>query len=108
MANARFDLSGKPTEPASAAPAPAPAPASNDVMGWNAQRPASPAGGEREVVVVRDGDTLYSIAQKHGVTVDMIYATNGLRNDHLTPGQHLIIPTVSAPQAFAVPAADVY
>lgn len=111
MANARFDLSGKPAEPApSAAPAATTTPSSvpNDVMGWNAQRPASLDSTEREVVVVREGDTLYSLAQRHGVTVDMIYATNGLRNDYLTPGQHLIIPSANRQPVLAAPAADIY
>jgi LysM repeat protein len=41
---------------------------------------------------VRWGDTLFSIAQKFGTTVDAIKAANGLTSDFIIVGQELIIP----------------
>jgi LysM repeat protein len=108
-ANARFDLSGKPSEVV-ASPAAAPASVqpseSKEVLGWSAQNPNSLSANESQVFVVRDGDTLYSVAKRHGVTVDMIYAANGLRNDQLTPGQHLIIPPNTAASPVSQPSTD--
>ncbi|MEQ1718819.1 MAG: LysM peptidoglycan-binding domain-containing protein [Hyphomicrobium sp.] len=60
--------------------------------GWSA-RDARPVGaGVFESHVVRQGDTLYRIAQERGVSLSMLYSANGLMNDRLTPGQHLLIP----------------
>ena len=42
--------------------------------------------------VVRGGDTLFSIARQHGVTVDALRAANGLVDNAISPGQELIIP----------------
>lgn len=41
---------------------------------------------------VKSGDTLYSIAQKYGTTVDKIIDLNYLKNNNLTVGQELRIP----------------
>jgi tetratricopeptide (TPR) repeat protein len=43
--------------------------------------------------VVRQGDTLYSIARRYGTTVQAIMAANGLTNYNIYVGQQLIIPT---------------
>jgi tetratricopeptide (TPR) repeat protein len=43
--------------------------------------------------VVRRGDTLYSIARRHGTTVQAIMAANGLSNYNIYVGQWLYIPT---------------
>jgi LysM repeat protein len=42
--------------------------------------------------IVRWGDTLFSIAQRFGTTVDAIKAANGLTSDFIIVGQELIIP----------------
>ncbi len=39
------------------------------------------------------GDTLWSIAKKHGVSVSAVKKANGIRSAHLRPGQTLSIPT---------------
>lgn len=39
------------------------------------------------------GDTLWEIAQRHGVTVTTIKKANGIRSSRLRPGQTLSIPT---------------
>jgi LysM repeat protein len=55
--------------------------------------------------VVRWGDTLFSIAQRFGVTVDAIKATNGLTSDFITVGQELTIPgAAGAPSGAVAPA----
>jgi membrane-bound lytic murein transglycosylase D len=60
-----------------------------------------PGGGSRKAsaaasartYTVRSGDTLYSIAQRHGVTPGAIADLNGLRDRHkLSVGQQLRLP----------------
>ncbi|MGA7330035.1 MAG: peptidoglycan DD-metalloendopeptidase family protein, partial [Rhodomicrobium sp.] len=46
----------------------------------------------RQVVRVVPGDTLYSLARRYGVTVDMIARANGLSSLNVRPGMELIIP----------------
>jgi LysM repeat protein len=48
--------------------------------------------------IVRWGDTLFSIAQRFGTSVDAIKAANGLSSDFIIVGQELVIPgDVSVP-----------
>jgi len=55
-------------------------------------RPVS-AQGSGAVYIVQAGDTLYSIAERFGVTVDDLMAANGIVNPNiLAVGQQLIIP----------------
>ncbi|MDR1466963.1 MAG: LysM peptidoglycan-binding domain-containing protein [Oscillospiraceae bacterium] len=51
-------------------------------------------GGENDhlVYTVKAGDSLWSIAQQFGTTVDVIKELNGLENNNLTIGQQLKIP----------------
>jgi membrane-bound lytic murein transglycosylase D len=64
--------------------------------------PAGDGAGARTAAAprtytVRSGDTLYSIAQRHGVTPAAIAARNGLRNRHkLSVGQRLELPPEAA------------
>ncbi len=53
--------------------------------------PPDPASGPQTYTVSR-GDTLFSIAQRHGVTVNAIRMANGLTSDIIHAGQTLIIP----------------
>lgn len=55
----------------------------------------APRGGEQEYTV-QSGDTLRSIAQRFGVTVEAIQRRNGLTSDILQIDQMLIIPDPSA------------
>ena len=49
--------------------------------------------GEETTYVVQRGDTLYSIAQRYGTTVEAVAARNGIANPALiSVGQTLIIP----------------
>lgn len=53
----------------------------------------TPGPQEGKRYVVRPGDTLWKIAQNHGVSLDSLILANNLTNpDILTPGQVLIIP----------------
>lgn len=77
---------------ATAAPATTPPPAA----------PAPVAGGAAHTVVA--GDTIFAIAQKHGVSVEAIYAANGLSASSIIyPGQAIIVaaaaPAAPAPAA---------
>lgn len=47
---------------------------------------------------VTRGETLWSIARRHGVTVDEIRALNGLRGSRIDPGQILAIPVAASDQ----------
>ena len=62
----------------------------------------APAAG---AYVVRSGDTLYSIAQRYGVTVAALQAANNLTDPNVIwVGQRLVIPS-SQPEAAPAPAA---
>jgi murein DD-endopeptidase MepM/ murein hydrolase activator NlpD len=54
------------------------------------QQPAAPVSGDW--VEVQPGETLYGIAQRHGVHVAAIKELNGLSSDHVRPGQRLMLP----------------
>lgn len=64
--------------------APAPAPVLPPPPG------ASPPGSR--TYTVQPGDSLWSIAQKHGAKVEQIRAANSLSADIIKPGQRLVIP----------------
>jgi murein DD-endopeptidase MepM/ murein hydrolase activator NlpD len=68
---------------------------SSQAFGPDVKRPSDPVAAERgegKVVTVAPGDTLYSLAIRHGVTVDMIVRANGLSSRYVKPGQDLLIP----------------
>lgn len=50
-------------------------------------------GGTRQTV--QPGDTLWGIAQQHGVTVETLKDANGLDTDVIVSGQELIVPASS-------------
>jgi membrane-bound lytic murein transglycosylase D len=47
--------------------------------------------GAARIYLVRNGDTLPSIAHKHHITVARIKAVNALKSDQLHAGQHLVL-----------------
>jgi LysM repeat protein len=53
--------------------------------------------GNKYTYIVRWGDTLFSIAQRFGVTVDAIKQANGLTSDFIIVGQELAIPGAIVP-----------
>ncbi|HBY98458.1 MAG: LysM peptidoglycan-binding domain-containing protein [Ardenticatenaceae bacterium] len=71
---------------------------------------ATPISAEGNIHVVQRGDTLISIAQHYGVSLDALAAANGLRsNSWVYVGQRLVIPSggnaASPPAAVPAPAA---
>jgi LysM repeat protein len=86
--------SASPSAPASsAAPASsqAPQPPAGSSAPASSQAPAPPTTGQK--YVVEPGDTLSTIAEKFGVTIDELVQANRLSNpDLLVVGQELIIP----------------
>ena len=53
--------------------------------------------------IVKDGDTLYSLARMYQVPVDAIAKANGIKNaDNIQIGQRLIIPQLSRPNWYVV------
>jgi LysM repeat protein len=55
--------------------------------------------------VVKSGDTLTTIASRHGTTVKALRAANNLTTDKIKVGQKLKIPVKAAPPVDTVPAA---
>ena len=51
-----------------------------------------------DMIEVRQGDTLYSLARQHGVSVDDLKTTNGLASNDLRPGQQLHLPSGTRPR----------
>src|SRR5262249_18470270 len=65
--------------------------------------PATPSGTTTTIHVVQKGETLFSIAQQYGTTVDAIAEANGITDvTRIDVGQRLIVPNVTAPQPGAI------
>lgn len=81
---------GAPPAPSAPAPAPVPAPAPAPS---SAPTPAAATGRTVSVsYVVRNGDSLSSIAQRFGIGLSALRTANRLTSDMLTAGQRLSIP----------------
>jgi LysM repeat protein len=68
-------------------------------MRWHAapspRRAPSPANGRptgSQVVIVREGDTLYSLSRRYGVPVAELVAANRIYGGRIEVGQRLIVP----------------
>ena len=53
---------------------------------------------ETEIYVVKPGDSLYSIANRFGITINELKAANNLTSNILSIGQQLIIPRKTTPE----------
>lgn len=63
------------------------------VLGW-----AASAHAQAREYTVQAGDTLYSIARRHGAAVDVLIRLNGLTNPHqIQVGQRLRLPWTTEP-----------
>ncbi|MMZ65219.1 putative cell wall hydrolase LytN precursor [compost metagenome] len=84
-------------EPAAPAPAPAPAPqpTPEPVTTPKPQpaKPSAPQTTDKEIYIVKFGDTLTSISKKYGTTWRNLQKLNKLSNPNLIyPGQKIILP----------------
>jgi len=59
----------------------------------------APPPADAQTIEVQPGDTLYSLARRHGVPVAAIKDANSLQNETLRPGQRLTLPVESADRA---------
>ncbi len=59
------------------------------------QRTAAPAASAPKTYVVRQGDTLWDIANKTGVSVDALNKANNLKKRALRPGTTLVLPSAN-------------
>ncbi len=96
-----------PPLPAAVDPKPAaPQTASRPIVRGTAASFVTPAANgvsDESLVIVQQGQTLWSIAQRHGVTVDALAAANGLGdNEVIAVGQPLVIPGGAVGPAWAV------
>ena len=102
--NAQVSVGGAATPtPTSVAPTPTPTPTSpaptqtpTPVAPTRTPIPTptyAPTPGQTIIYVVRTGDTLYSIARRFGVSVQLLAQVNGIANPrYIRVGQRLIIP----------------
>jgi len=82
-----------PVRPASEAEASPLAPTRGPVsLGWRASSAEPGKLDGNQVVVVKQGDTLYKISRRYNVPLSEIYHANNLLSPKLKAGQHLIIP----------------
>ncbi|MBB4636281.1 DUF5715 family protein [Longimicrobium terrae] len=58
-----------------------------------AARPAAPARPRSSTYRVREGDSLWTIARRHNLTVERLRTVNDMRSTRIVAGQVLIIPT---------------
>lgn len=72
--------------------------------------PAASRGTTGGVYTVKSGDSLFKIAQAHGLTVNEISRANGLIGTAIVPGQQLRIPagsgTIATSRGFRITARD--
>lgn len=61
-----------------------------------------PVTGNSREIEVQPGDTLYSLAQRHGASISELMSLNGLRSPAVHPGQKIILPERASAVASAV------
>ncbi|MGP4063251.1 LysM peptidoglycan-binding domain-containing protein [Halobacillus litoralis] len=61
----------------------------NQTLSINGQADGQPTSSDNNVHVVKSGDTLYSIGQANGVSVDQLKDWNGLQDNLIVPQQEL-------------------
>lgn len=80
-----------PTLPSQSTVSPVVVPTSPTGTPTAARTPATP--GAQKIYVVSPGETLWSVALKHGISVEELMAANGLTNrSYVQAGQRLVIP----------------
>ena len=66
----------------------------------DSRRAAPPAGPAGKVVTLAPGETILSLARRHGVTVEAIARANHLRGGPVMPGTTLFIPAAATPTQY--------
>lgn len=67
------------------------------MVGQELRLPASQTAGARREYTVKSGDSLWSIASRHGVSVNSLRDVNALSGGHvIRPGQRLQVPVTDA------------
>ena len=66
----------------------------------------SPVAFAQQTVTVKPGDTLWSLSQQHGITIEAILSANGLTGTDLIPGATLYLPIAPAPETYTVQNGD--
>ena len=90
----KLKLPGKIDVGVQAAPVAATAPAATATVAKKSSKKAyAPYTGETKEYVVKNGDTLGSVAYGNGITIRQLKELNGLSSDSLKIGQKLKIPT---------------
>ena len=59
---------------------------------YSAPRVLAPVAPANKIITVQNGDTLYNLANRHGVTIDELKSANDLKGTRLGLGQKLTIP----------------
>ena len=87
-------LDGTMPAPAAArSPARQPLAESRQALGLAPARPTAPDGaGQRQMIEVREGDTLYALAARNRVSVAALMQANNLTTPRIVPGQRLLLP----------------
>lgn len=60
-----------------------------------ARKKAPTAGADENTITVQKGDTLYGLARKYGIEIEVIKQKNRLKENAIFPGQVLILPKKS-------------
>lgn len=90
---------GPAVTPPATAPARTPAsPPSNPTPPSKTPPPSRPTPPATTTYVVQEGDTLYSIAKRHGMSVEALMAANGLTSSDIWVGQTLRIGQSAPPE----------
>ncbi len=97
---AEGEATAEPTEGEGAEATPEPAEPAEATEAPATEAPAASGEGCPATYTIQGGDTLFSIAQRCGLTVDQLASANGISNpDQLSVGQELSIPTGSGAAA---------
>jgi murein DD-endopeptidase MepM/ murein hydrolase activator NlpD len=64
-------------------------------------RVEAPSASRGDMIEVHQGDTLYSLSQRHGVSVGELMSANGLSTPDVKVGQRLVLPSGASSSGYA-------
>jgi LysM repeat protein len=88
----RDQLLNRTPNPPVTQPSPPPQLVQTQTLSLATPQPANTRASQPTTYVVQPGNTLYSLAQQFGTTVEALRVANGLKSDDIYAGQQLIIP----------------